>query len=118
MINIQFPDAGTVNLETLDEELRAALGDVCAGASTQNKNGRLLLTVHLIEDATDSHIRKARQLVNAHDPQRLSTAQETTQLLLQEFELAGKHKNDGLAEMNTYLKLQVELLKRGLSTDD
>ena len=118
MRNIQIPDAGTINLETLDEELRAALGDVCAGASTQNKNGRLLLTIHLQDTATDADIRRARQLVNAHDPDKLSTAQETTQLLLQEFELAGKHKDNGLAEMNTYLKLQVELLKRGLPTDD
>lgn len=118
MISIQLPDAGTVNLDLLDEELKAALGEVCAGASTQHHNGRILLTVHLLDTATDNDIRQARKLVNAHDPDKRSARQIETQRVLDALAAAKADKDKSMQHMNTYLTLQIAAMRLGLVKDE
>jgi hypothetical protein len=61
-----------VNIDALDSELRAALGELTTGFSTGG--GRVI--VHLLDAATSQQEGLARQIVLAHDPARLTPPQQ------------------------------------------
>src|SRR5262249_11284272 len=61
-----------VNLEMLDADLRAALGDGTSGVSFAHG----IVTVHLTDKAAADASDRARQIVLNHDPAKLTTAQE------------------------------------------
>jgi hypothetical protein len=62
----------TVNLEALDADLRAALGDGVSGVSF----ARGVVTVHLTDKAAADASDTARQIVINHDPAHLTLAQQ------------------------------------------
>ncbi len=61
-----------VNIDALDADLRAALGDITTGFSAGG--GRVV--VHLLDSATPQQETLARQIVLAHDPTRLTQQQQ------------------------------------------
>lgn len=64
----------TVNLEALDETIRAALGDVVTGVSSRPG----AVVVHLIDAATTTQANQAQQIVLNHDASEL-TAEQTAE---------------------------------------
>jgi hypothetical protein len=61
-----------VNIDALDADLRAALGDSTSGFSVGG--GRVI--VHLLDAATRQQEEQARQIVLIHDPARLTQQQQ------------------------------------------
>lgn len=72
MREIHISDLPGVNLEALDEGLRALPGAVVNGVSLR----RGALTVHLAAEAGDEQAAAIRSLVNGHDPQKPSAGQQ------------------------------------------
>ncbi len=72
MREINISNVSGVNLEALDEGLRALPGALVNGISLR----RGALIVHLAADADDRQAAAIRSLVSDHDPQRPSTAQQ------------------------------------------
>lgn len=68
-------ERSAVNIESLDAELRAALGTSVSGLSVAR--GRV--TVHLADTALDVEVEQARQLVIKHDPAALTPQQQQAQ---------------------------------------
>jgi hypothetical protein len=64
-----------VNLEALDADLRAALGDGVSGVSFS----RSIVTVHLTDKAAPDASDIARQIVVSHDPAKFTAAQQQAQ---------------------------------------
>ncbi len=80
MQNVQMTMAEKPNLPKLDEELKASLPDLVHGVSGRGK----AVTVHLDDQATDSDVQTARDVVAAHDPTQLTVDQQDAQQLEQE----------------------------------
>src|SRR5690606_7008291 len=61
-----------VNIDALDEILRANLGEVVAGVSTS----RGQLVIHLSDAASLNQVAEAKRLFEEHDPSQLSKRQQ------------------------------------------
>lgn len=70
MQNIQIERPG-INISALDQDVRAALGSAVFGVST---SGRFVI-VHLDDKATSAQVNQVRQIVQSHDPSKLTPAQ-------------------------------------------
>ncbi len=71
MTDIQI-QRSAVNIESLDADLRAALGDGVSGVSVAGG----IVTVHLTDKADDKAVVTARQITLNHDPSKLTPAQQ------------------------------------------
>jgi hypothetical protein len=93
-----------INIEMLDAELRATLGEQCSGISTDPHG----VIVHLTDDATQTQIDQARQIVIAHDVSVQTSEQIATKQRRDEIaKLAGKALDKlTLPEIKTVLALQ------------
>jgi hypothetical protein len=65
-------ERGIVNIDALDADLRADLGDITTGFSVVVGT----VIVHLLDTATPQQENRARQIVLAHDPTRLTQQQQ------------------------------------------
>jgi hypothetical protein len=96
-INIELK---SVNLEALDADLRAALGAKISGVSYQ----RGVLTLHLLDSASEVEQASARAIVATHDPARLSTGQQA-QVRLKQSRLENRDNPLSLDAFNSQLPL-------------
>ena len=74
MIDLIF-DKATINLDKLDEEVRAGLGSVTSGVSA--RNGQAI--VHVREDVTDAQRQQAEQIVASHDSNQKTARQQAAE---------------------------------------
>lgn len=72
MREIVISDVQGVNLEALDDRLRALPGAAAKGISLR----RGVVIVHLDAEAREEQIAAIRSLVRSHDPRQLSAAQQ------------------------------------------
>jgi len=72
MKDITIERTAAINVEALDADLRAALGEFTSGFTAGS--GRVV--VHLLGTATPQHETLARQIVRDHDPARLTQQQQ------------------------------------------
>lgn len=72
MREIVISDVQGVNLEALDDRLRALPGAAAKGISLR----RGVVIVHLDAEVKEDQIAAIRSLVRSHDPQQLSAAQQ------------------------------------------
>ncbi|MCY3907790.1 MAG: hypothetical protein OXF63_11130 [Anaerolineaceae bacterium] len=110
MREIHISNVAGVNLEALDEGLRALPGAPVVGISLR----RGALIVHLETEADDRQADAIRSLVNGHDPQQPSAAQQARKT--REAQLKSAH-DDALAARQAAagggdLSEQVALLTR------
>lgn len=70
------------NLEQLDAELRSIFNEIIFGVSANHKE----VIVHLTEEASENQLETARELVLAHNPARLTQAQQAAKQLQTERE--------------------------------
>lgn len=68
-------ERSTVNLESLDADLRAALGEAVSGISTHAG----FVTVHFTGKSIPADTQTARQIIINHDPSKLTPAQQGQQ---------------------------------------
>jgi hypothetical protein len=87
-------ERGIVNIDALDADLRAALGDITSGFSVSG--GRVI--VHLLDAATRQQEDQARQIVLNHDPTRLTQQQQ--QQAERQAKLDQARKDYGTAEID------------------
>jgi hypothetical protein len=87
-------ERGVVNIDALDSDLRAALGDSTSGFSVGG--GRVI--VHLLDSATRQQEDQARQIVLTHDPTRLTPQQQ--QQAERQARLDQARKDYGAAEID------------------
>lgn len=83
-----------VNVEALDNGLRAGLGSVFIGVSTADKR----VTVFLSDAATPAQQKQARTLVSTHDPSQLTPRQQAEALRKQK--LAQTRRDYGAADLD------------------
>jgi len=83
MIDITIARA-SVNVEALDEQLRAVLGAVAGGISLANGQ----VTAHLNDTATPAQIDAARALLVNHDPSALTASQQAALIRRQKLDQA------------------------------
>lgn len=81
-----------INLEALDAELRAALPGIISGVSLSPAG----VTVHFTGRAVPADQTSARQIVLAHDPARLTPAQQAAQSRAEKLSAARRDKGDDL----------------------
>ena len=93
MIDIIIARA-SVNVEALDEQLRAALGAVTSGFSLAS--GSVIL--HLADKATPAQIDQARAIVTGHDPAALTPSQQAALSRRQKLDQA--RRDYGAAEID------------------
>lgn len=96
MIDIIIPRA-FVNVEALDEQLRATLGGVITGFSLANGQ----VTLHLVERATPVQIESARSIAVNHDPAVLSPSQQAALIRRQKLDQA--RRDFGASEIDPSL---------------
>ncbi len=85
-------DRKDVNLEALDAELRAALPEIISGVSLSPAG----VTVHFSRRAITPDQATARQIVLAHDPARLTPAQEKARARAEKLKDAQRDKGSDL----------------------
>lgn len=74
----------TVNIEALDETIRAALGDVVTGVSTRPG----AVVIHLTDAASKSQANQARQIALDHDASILTDEQTAEAARIQKLQTA------------------------------
>ena len=89
---------GSVNVEALDAELRAALGGITSGLSLTP--GQVI--VHLVDKATPADIETARAVVLAHDPSVLTPEQQAELAQRQKLDQARRDYGTSEIDLSTY----------------
>jgi hypothetical protein len=97
MIDVTLPRA-SVNIDALDEQLRAALGGATSGFSI----GRGEVTVHLSDTATPSQIEWARAIIASHDPAALTTSQQAALIRRQKLDQARRDFGASEIDLEAY----------------
>src|SRR5687768_9997837 len=87
-------ERASVNIEALDADLRAALGDVSAGLSTNGEQVR----VHLTDAATPEQQSLAASIIEGHDPSQRSASQQAE--AQRELYLAQVRRDYGATDLN------------------
>jgi hypothetical protein len=96
MIDITIVRA-SVNVEALDEQLRATLGGIVSGFSLANGQ----VTLHLFDKATPAQIESARSIAINHDPAALSPSQQVALIRRQKLDQA--RRDYGVSEIDPAL---------------
>lgn len=74
MRNVIINDIGALNIEKLDEDLRAAVPPFVGLSQGKTKTA---VTLHFEESVTDTELTTAQGILAAHNPAELTTAQTT-----------------------------------------
>ena len=98
MIEVTITRA-SVNVEALDEQLRAAFGALTSGFSI----GQGQVVVYLGDKATPAQIDQARVIVTAHDPAALTAAQQAALIRRQKLDQARRDFNASETDLTPYI---------------
>jgi hypothetical protein len=97
-VTVTRASANAVNIEALDEQLRAAFGALTSGFSIVQ--GQVI--VYLADQATSLQIDQARAIVMIHNPSVLTSAQQTALVRRQKLDQARRDYDAAEIDLTQY----------------